>query len=203
MLKLLRLKETSRRLRDGDWSAKNDLFCLGFFLFVEWGSVPAVGADWWFYIYKCLTAVLVYFCWEANKGERGTDFLRRFLALYRCHMLRIWTVFISYIVVMLSLGFLGCLLTGNIEGAFSGYCSESVDKWVGTFLDIHPFSPPVNKFLGGIGYFAQFQRVRDLVFWVVVALFWRSLYSSIEKVSTRKPLPALPAGSEPLSDLSE
>lgn len=205
MLSLFRLKETSRRLREGDWSPKNDLFCLGFFLLVEWGSVPSVGdkVTWWFYIYKGLTAFLIYLCWEANKGARGSEFLRRFLALYRCHMLRLWLAYISFVVLLLLAGLAGCLLSGNFRGAFYGECAPFIADYLIGLLGIHPFSPGFNQALGGMGYFMQFRTVGDLIFWSVVAFFWRSVYSSLAELSMRRSLPLLPEGSDPLSDLQQ
>jgi len=205
MLSLFRLKETSRRLREGDWSPKNDLFCLGFFLFVEWGSTPAVGdkVTWWFYIYKGLTVFLIYLCWEANKGARGSEFLRRFLAFYRCHMLRLWLLFISFVVISQFAGFAGCLLSGNFRGAFDGECAPFIAEYLASLLDIHPFFPGFNQALGGIGYLTQFRTVRDFIFWGVVAFFWRSVYSSLAELSMRRSLPLLPEGSDSLSDLQK
>lgn len=191
MLYLFRLKQTSSRLRDGNWTAKNDLFCLGFFMIFEYLSV---GQNMWWLFYKMANLVAIYFCWRANGADRGTDFLRRFLALYRCCVMRLWFILLLLVVFMLLAGFIGCVFSGNLTGALYGECAPGLSDKVVSLLAVRP-AP-------SIGYFSEFLSVGHFVYWGIFGFFWATIDSCLVKIAITKPLLALPEGTESLPDLS-
>jgi len=194
MLYLLSLKETTRRLRDGEWSPKADLFCLIFFLLLQWlsarGGWTALSVS-----YKLIDLYAIGMCWRANGAGRGIHFLSRLLALYRCNMLRLWAVSLSSVVLMLLAGFISCVFSGNLHEALNGECATLISNKILDILDVRPsFSFISDPRLLSVGYF---------VYMSVFGFFWWTIDSALVKLSVRKPFPALPAGSEPLSDLSD
>lgn len=200
MLSLFRLKETSRRLRDGDWSAKNDLFCLGFFLFVQWLSVTQ-GNKWasgdYVILFKIMELWAIRECWKANGAVRGVDFLRRLLALYRCCTLRLWSVVLFSVVLTMLAGFIGCIFLGDSSGALYGECayrifSEKIPSFIGSRV-----------FPSAIGWISDFFTVGYFFAYGIFAFFWGTIDYAFVKLATKKPLLALSDGSDPLSDLSE
>jgi len=193
MLSLFSLKETRRKLLDGEWSPKNDLHCLVFFLLVQWFWGSGVWSAL-FLTYRALEIYAIYMCWRANGAGRRIDFLRRFLALYRCCTLRLWALCVPSIVLIVLAGFIGCIVSGRLYDALNGECAPLlVDKTIG-ILNVHlSSSSPVSELLS----------VGNFVYLSVYAFFWQTIDSALVKLSVRKPYPALPAGSEPLSDLSD
>jgi hypothetical protein len=193
MLSLFRLKETCRRLREGDWSSKNDLFCLGFFLLSGW-VLGGYDNQWQGY-YRVVEILSIYLCWRANGANGGTDFLRRFLALYRCCVLRLLAVFFLVVALMLSAGFVRCVFSGDLSGALYGECAPRLSERIFSLLDIRSTS--------SMGFYSHFLSLRHFVYWGAFVSFWGTIDLSLAKLSSKKPIAALPAGSEPFSDLSE
>jgi len=198
MLSLLKLNETIRRLREGDWSSKNDLLCLLFFFLVEASNAyyyevdlitPSIARPWGI----VLTGFFIWVCWRHGAGNRGDEFARRFLAIYRCHCLR-FSIAVWSFVVFCEL-FLGAL---NIIFEF-----PSLD-WV---ISLKPFGELNKNLLDGRGLsifvLPSYLSVGDFAKWSVVLYFWRSVQLSMRQLSTSKPLLALPQGSESLPDFSE